>query len=283
MGVNLESGNLRRRFQRQPTGGWSRLPDSSGDDRPVRVYTLGRFGVQVHGEAVANKQTRRHRPLELLQALIALGGRDVGEDIICQALWPDADGDLARNNFDVTLHRLRRTLAVDNLLLMCNHRLTLNSQLAWVDAWTFERLVNLAERLLPRLGQRVEATPQLIRVSERLLALYQGNFLDREASGAWSLTLRERLRSKLLRHILDVGQAWERIDEPGQAIRFYRKGLEIDPLMESLYQRLMSCLQALGQRGEALAVFRRCQDVLDRQFRIQPSPPTLALYAALLR
>jgi DNA-binding SARP family transcriptional activator len=280
MGVNLESGNLRRRYQRQPVSGWSRLREGGGENLPLRVYTLGRFSIQLNGHAVASKQTRQQRPVELLQALIALGGRDVAVAVLSQALWPDADGDMAKNSFDVTLHRLRRILEINDLLLLNDHRLTLNNQLAWVDVWSFERLINHAERLLPRAGDEL-VMRQLARVSERLMSLYQGNFLDRETGYGWSLTLRERLRSKLLRHILDNGQVWEQLGEWERAIRFYRKGLEIDPLTEVLYQRLMVCFRELGQRGDALAVFHRCRDVLARQFQIEPSPTTLALYSSL--
>ena len=280
MGVNLESGNLRRLYQRQPVSGWSRSPDSARADHPVRIHTLGRFSIQLNGHAVSSKPSRQHRPVELLQALIALGGRDVGVEVLCQALWPDADGDLAKNTFDVTLHRLRRLIGINDLLLLCDHRLTLNSQLAWVDVWTFERLVNHAEQLLPRAGEPV-VMRQLARVGERLVTLYQGNFLDREASNAWSLTLRERLRSKLLRHILDSGHMWERLGEWERAIRFYRKGLEIDPLTEAFYQRLMICFRETGHLGDALATYQRCQEILARQFQIRPSPTTLALYSSL--
>ena len=280
MGVNLESHNLRRLYQRQPVSGWSRAPERATRDHPVRIYTLGRFSIQLHGVAASSKHARQHRPTELLQALIALGGRDVSVEVLSQALWPDADGDLAKNTFDVTLHRLRRLFGVKDLLLLCDHRLTLNSDLAWVDVWSFERLVNHAERLLPRAGDPV-VTRQLARVGERLVTLYQGNFLEREGSNAWSLKLRERLRSKLLRHLLDNGQVWERLGEWDPAIRLYRKGLEIDPLIEALYQRLMICYRESGQRGDALAVFQRCREVLARQFHIAPSPKTLDLYSSL--
>jgi len=280
MGVNLESGSLRWRFQREPVSGWSRSPTGLAGDHPVRVYTLGRFSVQVCGNALIHKQSRQQRPLELLQALIAFGGRDVGVELLCQALWPDADGDLAKNTFDVTLHRLRRLFGNNELFLLRDHRLTLNSQLAWVDAWLFERLVNHAERLLPRTGEPL-VIRQLDRVNERLLTLYHGNFLERESANAWSLTMRERLRSKLLRHILDHGRIWEPLGEWERAVRFYRKGLEIDPLTEALYQRLIICYRELGHRGDALAMYHRCEDMLASQFQIEPSPTTRALYTSL--
>ena len=113
MGVNLESRQNNRLYQQQPISGWSRLPDVRCQDYPVRIHTLGRFSVQLHHQqlhhqVVVTKQTRQQRPMELLQALIALGGRGISTELLSQLLWPDADGDAASTTFDVTLHRLRR-------------------------------------------------------------------------------------------------------------------------------------------------------------------------------
>ncbi len=197
-----------------------------------------------------------------------------------QAVWPDAEGDHAHNAFDVTLHRLRRLFDIPDLFILRDHHLSLNSALAWVDVWAFEQLVNHGARLLDRAAQP-GAARQLARCDEQLLNLYQGSFLEREACQPWSLTLRERLRSKLLRYVMDAGQVWERRGESAMALRLYRKGLEVEPLAESLYQRLMLCLQACGRTGDALAAFQRCRQLLAGQFQISPSPATLAVYQRL--
>jgi DNA-binding SARP family transcriptional activator len=280
MGLNLESRRINRRCQQQPVSGWTRTPAVGHHDHPVRIHTLGRFSIQRYLRPVATAQARCRKPLELLQALIAMGGRGISSEQLSQALWPDADGDAASNSFDVTLHRLRRLLNTPDLLPLRDHRLSLNSDLAWVDAWTFERLVNHAERLLEKAGDPA-VSKQLASTGERLLTLYQGGFLEREAGNTWSLTLRERLRSKLLRHILEAGVIWEQFNEWGQAIRLYHKGLEVDPLTEELYQCLIRCFKATGRRGDALAAYQRCQDILYEHFQIRPSKETLKLYASI--
>jgi two-component SAPR family response regulator len=280
MSVNLESRNIRRLRHHQPISGWSRNPSDSHIEQPVRIHTLGRFSVQLNEQVLSLSQSRQQRPCELLKALIAFGGRDVHAELLCQSLWPDTDGDDAQNAFDVTLHRLRRVFGIKDLFILRDRRLTLNAHLAWVDAWAFERLVNHSERLLERMDDPLIAR-QLRRCGERLLNLYNGGFLEREATHIWSLTLRERLRSKLLRHILEAGQCWEQAGEWDKAIRFYRKGLEIDPLTESIYQRLMICFRDTQRVAEGLGAFHQCRKVLAEQFRISPSPQTLELYSDL--
>ncbi len=280
MGINLESRTIQRLYQQHPVSSWSREPTGKRGETPVRIHALGRFSVQTHHHPVALTRLRQQKPFELLQALIAFGGRDVHSETLAAALWPDAEGDNAQNTFDVTLHRLRRSFGVKNLLLLHDRRLTLNSQMAWVDVWVFERMVNFNERLLRRTSDAATLR-QLSRSSERLLNLYQGAFLEREALRPWMLSLRERLRSKLLRFILDSGKVWEAHREWNQAIRLYQKGLEVEPLGEALYQQLIICYRDSGRFAEAINTFHQCRKQLAEQLHIQPSPVTFNLYQSL--
>jgi two-component SAPR family response regulator len=266
---------------REQNWGADRPPAGSRRACPVRIYTLGRFSVTLHRQALTTHHKRRYqRPLELLQALIALGGREVHVELLSQALWPDADGDRAQNTFDVTLHRLRQLCNVETLLLLRDRRLSLNGELAWVDVWSFEQVVNYAEDLLVRLDEPGVGR-QLVRCEERLFGLYQGAFLEREAIQPWALTLRERLRSKLLRHVAGAGKAWEAAGDWDRAIRYYQKGLEVDPLIEELYRRLMFCFRQTKRTAEALAVFERCRAMLSTQLKITPSRDTIDLLRSL--
>ncbi|HDH12045.1 MAG TPA: hypothetical protein ENG83_07600 [Nitrospirae bacterium] len=74
----------------------------------VKIYTLGRFSVVVDDTPVHLSAKGRKKPLWMLKALITLGGREVAEEKIAGALWPDAKGDTAHSAFTTTLSRLRR-------------------------------------------------------------------------------------------------------------------------------------------------------------------------------
>jgi len=281
MNIDLRRHRIDERSGPDPAGSRQVIATESDLIRPLRIHSLGRFSVQLdRQELTSNVKTHHRRPLELLQVLIAFGGRGVHADLLSQSLWPDAEGDKAQNSFDVTLHRLRQLLDLKDLFLVHDHHLTLNSELAWVDVWAFERAVNHAERLLHRLHEPAAAR-ELVHSEERLLALYQGTFLEREAARPWSLSLRERLHSKLLRHLIEAGRAWETAGDWERAIRYYRKGLEIDPLIETLYLRLMLCFRDSGCIPEALTTYQRCRRVLAEQLQIEPSRPTRKLYNSL--
>ena len=55
---------------------------------------------------------------------------------------------------------------------------------------------------------------------------------------------------------------------------------DIDPAAETLYLRLITCHRALGQHAEALAVYRRCRQIL-ATLGVAPSREIEALGQAL--
>ena len=61
-----------------------------------------------------------------------------------------------------------------------------------------------------------------------------------------------------------------------EAQALLQKGIDLDPLSENFYRRLMLCYHKLGQSAEALSIYRRCQRTLSVSLGISPSPETIA-------
>ena len=72
-----------------------------------RVHVLGRFRL-TKGDTPITIPPRLRKPQELLQALIAFGGTEVGAGVLIDALWPDSEGDAAYHALESALYRLRQ-------------------------------------------------------------------------------------------------------------------------------------------------------------------------------
>src|SRR3990167_1310 len=114
---------------------------------PLKVFTLGRFTIVKEDTPTQFSGKVQRKPLELLKAIISLGGIDVPEDRVTDLLWPDTEGDLAHQSFETTLHRLRRLLGNDMAIKHQGGQLTLDARYCWVDTWAFERLYEQIESL----------------------------------------------------------------------------------------------------------------------------------------
>ncbi len=239
--------------------------------QPVAVFTLGRFAVVKNGQPLSFAPKAPRKPLELLQALIALGGRGVCVEQLALAVWPQQASEDPRNLMDNTVHRLRALLGGRETVLVRDAKLSLNDQQCWVDAWVFERL-----------SSQHDHAPQPYTAAAAL-QLYQGHFLQREDSRPWLLPYRERLHQGLTRLLLHAGQ---RLEDAGQwacAVQWYSRAVQADPLCEALHFRLMLCHQQAHQLADALAAYQRCHELLREVLGVAPSPATQALARSLGR
>lgn len=246
----------------------------------LKVYALGRFTVVNEGQPLRSSRKSPGKPLQLLKALIAAGGRQVSAANLATDIWPDKDGDLAQRTFETTLHRLRKYLGDDRYLLMEDGRLTLNSELVWVDVWDCERQMT---KLRGLLLQHVDAgkVSEISACTNRIMSFYQGHFLSREQSTSWSVSMEERLKNRFIHAMLALGSFWEQQELPAMAVACYRKGIEVDDLVETFYQRLMLCLDQIGRQPEAIACYRQCEHVLAVVLGLEPTDETQQIYRSM--
>jgi LuxR family maltose regulon positive regulatory protein len=260
------------------------VPDTPSDavSQTVRIYTLGRFSLLLHGQPAIFGRKTPQRPLELLKAIIAYGGRDISLSLLMAALWPDSDGDDARRAFDTTLFRLRKILGDDRVINLREDKVSLDSRYCWTDVWVFERLLGRLNRIrnLDTAGKDALALEQL---TAQLLALYQDHFLAREDMASWSVSMRERLRSKYIHNLLETGHYWEQHGFWEKAMLCYQTGLGVDDLIEVFYQRLMVCYLELQRYSEGMATYRRCCQLLSITLGLQPEAETETIYNGLKR
>ena len=246
---------------------------------PIQIFTLGRFNIAIDGKAVHSNGKASHRPLGLLMALIAFGGRDVAPSHLCECLWPDSEGDLAARNLTITLHRLRSLLQAKAAVVCDYGKLSLNESVCWVDVWGFEHAVNEGLRRIDEPAGCVEGERHL----RAALDLYSGHFLAREAEEHWMLMPQLRLKTKFERMVATWSMFLERQDRISDAIDLCLRGIESDPLNESLYRRLMSCYLNKGEVAAVARTYLRCQEAMAKGLGTTPSVETDRLYREALR
>jgi ATP/maltotriose-dependent transcriptional regulator MalT/DNA-binding SARP family transcriptional activator len=232
---------------------------------PVRIATLGRFEVQVDGKALEFSRKLPRKTLLLLKALVALGGRDVPEQTLCDALWSDEEGDAAANALAITVVRLRKLLGSSEAVAHQGGKVSLNPELCWVDAWVFEK----------RAAQASSAA--------QALDLYAGTFLPQDEGEPWSVATRERLRGKFIHALSACGAQLESSGEVDRALACYQRGIDADPIVEGFYEGLMRCYERLGQRAQALSAYRRLKHMLSVLLGVPPAESTRRLFEQMLR
>jgi DNA-binding SARP family transcriptional activator len=241
---------------------------------PLKIYTLGRFEIRKNEEPIGFAGKVQQKPLELLKSLIAFGGRNVAEERLTDALWPDADGDLAHKSIETTLSRLRRLLGGETFIKYSARQLTINPLFCWVDSLALAFLID-----------RIRETPvdQATWLCENAVSLYKGPFLPADIGLSCAVPKRETFKNKMLRILMMLGRQCEQAGQWEKAVEHYTMGMDTDDLSEEFYQRLMLCHQRLGRSAEAVVLYHRCCHLLKAELGIGPSPKTTAVYSAIIQ
>jgi ATP/maltotriose-dependent transcriptional regulator MalT/DNA-binding SARP family transcriptional activator len=245
---------------------------------PLKFYTLGQFKIERDGKQLEFPVKVQKKPLELLKALIAFGGREVSETHLIDTLWPDAEGDAGYRAFITTLQRLRNLLSHKDAIQLQGRHVSLDSRYCWVDTWAFEDITGKSEA-----AWKENKVPEAIRLTEKAMNLYGGSFLENYFEEDRTVSLRESLRAKFLRSVKRLGRHFEQSGEWEKATESYQRGLDADNLDEELYRALMACYSKMGRTAEVLRVYDRCRKALEKFLGVEPSPETETLYKDLLR
>ncbi len=240
-----------------------------------RVTTMGKFDIEWVGRAARTKSKAQGRPIELLKAVIAFGGRDVRVQKITDAMWPHIDSDYANRSFTTTLHRLRNILGEEQALILEGGRLSLNPSFFWLDLWAMEQAQKQVSGMIA--GDIAGGLDEIRKVVAKVMNIYRGAFLgDEDAS--WALGTREQVRNRFTRYSSQAVNYFNANDCPDEAIDLLEHALEVDDRSESLYRLLMICHAEQGRKAEAIEVYNRCRTTLEGRLSVTPSPETEKIY-----
>lgn len=263
------------------------------DTQSMRIYVLGQFRIdrleRGGWEPVVNRTWRRRRARALLGCLLSSPGRRLGRERAMEALWPDLDMETAANRLNGAVHELRRILepelarpAASRMLRLERDILELagRSQI-WVDAETFESLLNEANNMSVSGPDGASHIENIERLLEESALLYSGDYLPEELYSEWSAPRREALRRDWIGLLLKLSELREKRGSFVTAMEPLNRLLAADPTDETAVQRLMLLLTQLDRRGEALNTYRKLATRLQRLYDSEPLPETRDLYEQL--
>ncbi|MBC7083028.1 MAG: tetratricopeptide repeat protein [Firmicutes bacterium] len=259
-------------------------PASLPDDRPGRSITiqmLGGFRV-TRGEQVLTDEVRKViRVKSLLKYLVANADRWVPRDEILEALWPDKSPKDALNNFNVTLHALRRLL--EPTLKRGTSSQYIRTQAGsyrfnpsggyTLDVEEFERLCEQAQAL-DSSGRSTESIAVYRAAAEK----YAGDFLPEDVYEAWTAPRREALKQSFIRVLLRLGNLLLERNLLAEAAVRARQAIKADPWREDAHRLLMTALARAGQRAKALQHYYSMEEAFLAEFGVGPEEETVRLF-----
>jgi DNA-binding SARP family transcriptional activator len=236
----------------------------------IRIYLLGDFRMIINGETIIEQKIGQKKVLALLKQLAAAGGEKISAAHIADTIWPDAEGDDARNALKTTVHRLRKYVGDANCIEFSDGCVRLNTSCCWTDVAAFIGLTDTPKSSSERRENLRQA-----------LSLYAGPLLSVEDE-VWVIAPRAKLQRIAHDIAMELGLQYESRRKWARAISIYRPVFDANSTDEQVCRHLMTCYESTGREDEALATFAQCQSALAATMAKQPAARTIGLVQSMM-
>ena len=248
----LERGIIEDASAQNAIRAWHIKPPADGhipENWPwrVKILAFGKFRAEVDGKPLHAQRKTPHRLLELLAAIIYLGGRDVRVSQLTAVLPTKeqvVDRDTVVEEFKKYcklkkyLNRIRTLLGIEKVIYWKEKKISLNLDFCWGDVWAFKRLAE--------------------REDERAITLYKEPFGGVGEIPEWADEWREKLRNTFIRLVGYRCDRLQKAHEVDEVIQSLKRAIEADPLTERLHGRLIQTLWDQGRRDDAQRQYQSC-------------------------
>ncbi|MGI9032284.1 MAG: BTAD domain-containing putative transcriptional regulator [Acidimicrobiales bacterium] len=234
------------------------------DPAPIQVRVLGQYRIEVGGREI--RSGLRAKARELL-AFYLLHPEGTTLDVATEALWPEADPGRGSEWFWTALGNLRSLLrrATDTKALKIIERDGDRYRIEpvfEVDLWDFQAA-------LPRAGART-GDPEWAACLQAAADLCRGELLA-GADWAWAEMPREDLRRRAIDVLVSLSATRMLAGDVRAALDTLSRAVEMDPLSEQVYRRIMRLHASQSRPDEVGAAFRRLKSRL-AEVDLEPMP-----------
>ncbi len=245
----------------------------------VRVTMLGDFSLAC-GDNIIDESANRQRKVWLLLSYLIYSRKsritqDSLQSVIQGAGFAEIDDPAGR--LKALLYRTRTMLnglyenAGHELITRKNNSYCWDSDIPlWLDVDEFENCV--------RESVKAQGEDQKLSCLRDAFNLYRGDFLPKYSTEPWVMPVNAYYHQKYLDVCASLFSLMENKELYSECAELCIRALKIEPYSEFLYQHLMSCKLALGDRDGVLAVFEDMSELLFETFGVMPSEESRTLY-----
>ena len=245
----------------------------------LSVTMLGGFSIR-QGEKYIDEHSNRMRKVWLLLAYLVYSrnNRNTQDNYLSVIQGADTNEvDDPAGRLKALFYRARTML--NQLYDNAGHELIVrrNGTYAWntelplrLDVEEFDRLRGLASA--------AEAEGEKLSLYLQALEIYKGDFLPKLSMEPWAMPISAYYHQAYLDA---VGCALALLEARGDweaSVQLCSRALKIEPYSESLYQHLMRCRLALGDREGAVKAYEEMSELLFDTFGVMPSDESRQLY-----
>ncbi|MFK7908876.1 MAG: BTAD domain-containing putative transcriptional regulator [Chitinophagales bacterium] len=249
------------------------------EETTLRIETLGYFQLALKDQILPDSQWKRDIAVQLFQFFITIRNqRSLHKEQIIYRLWGNVSPEAGSRNFKAALHNILKVIepnkpsrSPSEYIIRQGLTYRFNKEQVWIDIDCLDELIIFG-------NQHLKENPKLAATAyQHATELYQGIYLPNRIYEDWAAEERERIQVLVLGAMMTLAKLKVK-ENPMESIRLAKRTLSIDSTWEDAYRIQMEAYMEEGNRPMAVRAYRQCQQILQKEFEIDPLPETKALF-----
>lgn len=249
----------------------------------VQVLMLGGFELRVGDRTMGDQDNRSHQVWRVLEYLVAFRHREITQNEMIEAFWPDEQSDNPANALKNLIYRIRVLLTkaelpnAKDIIVFSGGAYSWNNRLATVvDSEEFEALIKHADD---------ETLVAEVRVEQYLAALhlYRGDFLGAAATEAWAAPLTAYFHSLYMRSVHRAAALLQDLGRNNEIVQICRSAAVIDQFDEGIHAALLRALARMKKPQLAIEHYQQVVSTFYNELGVKPSAELKGIYREIVQ
>ncbi len=247
--------------------------------RQVHVEVFGGLRMKVDGEPFDFSLLPRRKARALLGVLTAYAGRELSCDYLAAQLWPDSEQNRAQRNFYCIWSVLRRAMADQggerDVLRRRHGSCSLDRAVVTSDIDELDELCRLMLLEADRIDDPLD-------ILDRFREIYRGDLMPGMNSVECLNGARVHWRKRAGDALVMAARTLSDAGEFASSVQYAQHAVQVDDGREDVYDTLMRCQMAAGDRSGAVRTWLEYCDFMQLKLGLDPSPRTAELYRQII-
>lgn len=253
------------------------------DAPKIEIKMLGEFSITINGNRVTNLKGRTKRVWMLIEYLIANRKKDISTEMLAKALWEEYECSDPLNALKNLVYRARQLLREISHDDSAQFITFVRNTYAWNNDYPCTVDIEQLEDCWRKINDFTNPDEERIRLCERAIALYRGEFLPKSTYSSWVIPM-GAYYSSLFSDCVQIGckllMKQYRMEE---VIRICESALIYSPLEEPIHKTLLYAYINSGQRGKAQSHYNKASKLFHKELGIELSDSLKQLMTGKVR
>ena len=245
----------------------------------IKVKMLGKFSIEYNGRRIDDSSNRMRKVWLLLAYMLCNRAGVISADNYISLLNSKANSEALdpSGNLKALFYRARTLL--DKLDDDVGHKMIVRCGGSYGWSNEFETALDIEEfESLCHRSDRCDNAAERLSLLTEAISMYDGDFIPKLSSEVWVIPIAEYYHRLYLEAVEKALSILYDLQQYDKAVDICQKAVKTEPYSEALYQNLMRCKIALGDKTAAQTIYEDMSELLFSTFGVMPSDKSRALY-----